>query len=59
MQVGDLVRHIVHSGALGIIVEKYSNCPAEAVVLWTNNSWGKRWELTQNIAVIEENEVFS
>ena len=59
MKIGDLVRHVVHSGALGIIVEKNYNSQTEAKVLWTNNSWGTKWELTQNFVVIEENEVFS
>jgi hypothetical protein len=59
MQVGDLVRHVVHSGALGIIVDWNELNPAEAKVLWTNNSWGQQWELTQNFEVIEKNEVFS
>ncbi len=27
MQVGDLVRHIVHSGALGIIIDTSSTLP--------------------------------
>jgi len=54
MQVGDLVRHAVHSGALGIIVEKNYNSQTEAKVLWTNNSWGEKWELTQNFEVIND-----
>jgi len=59
MQVGDLVRHVVHSGALGIIVEKNYNSQTEAKVLWTNNSWPTLWILTQDFEVIEKNEVFS
>ena len=55
MQIGDLVRHVVHSGALGIIVEKNDNWKKEAKVLWTNNSWGEKWELAQNVEVINEN----
>ena len=59
MQVGDLVRHTVHSGALGIIVKWNELSPAEAKVLWTNNTWGEKWELALNFEVIEKNEVFS
>ena len=59
MQVGDLVRHVVHSGALGIIIDWNGRAePSLAKVLW-NNSWGARWELSQNVEVIEKNEVFS
>ena len=52
MKVGDLVRHIVHTGAYGIIVE--TDELAYSKVLWTNNSWGKKWELTHNVEVISE-----
>ena len=52
MNIGDLVRHVVHSGALGIIVDW--NELGEAKVLW-NNSWGTKWELTQNFEVIDAN----
>ena len=53
MQIGDLVRHAVHSGALGIIVE-IAYYRLEYKVHWTNNSWGEKWELTQNFEVIDE-----
>ena len=53
MKVGDLVRHIVHSGAMGIIVE-INHAFDSVKVMWTNNSWGTCWELTQNIEVIDE-----
>mgnify|MGYP003657618578 CR=1 FL=1 len=53
MQVGDLVRHIVHSGALGIIVKNSTNY--EAKVFWTNNNWGTKWELHENIEVLDGN----
>ena len=49
MQIGDLIKHAVHSGALGIIIDW--NELGEAKVLW-NNSWGTRWELTQNLGAI-------
>ena len=52
MKVGDLVRHVVHSGALGIIVDW--NELGEAKVLW-NNSWGTKWILTQDFEVIDGN----
>ena len=52
MKIGDLVRHVVHTGALGIIVDW--NELGEAKVLW-NNSWGQQWALRQNIEVIEKN----
>ena len=55
MMIGDLVRHVVHSGALGIIVDWNELNPAEAKVLWANNSWGCHWELTQNVEVINAN----
>ena len=55
MQIGDLVRHVVHSGALGIIVEKNYNSQTEAKVLWANNGWGEKWELALNFEVINEN----
>ena len=55
MKVGDLVRHVVHSGALGIIVDWNELNPAEAKVHWTNNSWGEKWELALNFEVIDEN----
>jgi hypothetical protein len=55
MQIGDLVRHVVHSGALGIIVEKNYNSQTEAKVRWLNNSWGEHWELAQNFEVIDGN----
>ena len=56
MKIGDLVRHVVHSGALGIIVDWHEAYPYnEAKVLWTNNSWGEKWELTQNFEVIDGN----
>ena len=54
MQIGDLVRHVVHSGALGIIVDWNELNPAEAKVLWTNNTWGEKWELALNFEVIDE-----
>ena len=54
MQIGDLVRHVVHTRALGIIVEKNYNSQTEAKVRWTNNGWGEKWELTQNFEVIEK-----
>ena len=54
MQIGDLVRHVVHSGALGIIVEKNNERWVQAKIHWTNNSWGTKWELTQNFEVIEK-----
>ena len=54
MKVGTLVRHVVHTRALGIIVDYHeSNC-SEAKVRWTNNGWGEKWELTQNFEVIDE-----
>ena len=59
MQVGDLVRHVVHTRALGIIVEWNKHTHPEWKIRWTNNSWGEHWELTQNFEVIEKNEVFS
>ena len=52
MKVGDLVTHVVHHGAVGMIVGW--NELGEAKVLWTNNSWGTKWELTQNVEVIDE-----
>ena len=52
MNIGDLVIHAVHSGAMGIIVDW--NELGEAKVLW-NNSWGIRWELVQNFEVINAN----
>ena len=55
MQIGDLVRHIVHSGALGIIIDWNGLAePSLAKVLW-NNSWGTKWELSQNVEVIDAN----
>ena len=56
MKVGDLVTHIVHHGAVGMIVGW--NELGEAKVLWTNNSWGTKWELTQNVEVIDGNRGF-
>ena len=54
MQVGDLVRHIVHSGALGIIVE-INHAFGSVKVMWANNSWGTEWDLPQNVEVIDGN----
>jgi len=56
MKIGDLVRHIVHSGALGIIVDWNELNPATAKVHWTNNSWPTLWILTQDFEVIDENK---
>jgi hypothetical protein len=53
MKVGDLVTHIVHHGAVGMIVG-WNDVLGEAKVLWTNNSWGTKWELTQHVEVIDE-----
>ena len=53
MQIGDLIRHAVHTRALGIIIDW--NELGEAKVRWTNNSWGTKWELTQNFEVIDGN----
>jgi hypothetical protein len=53
MQVGDLVRHVVHSGALGIVTNTSSTLP-EVRIRWLNNSWGEKWTLTQNVEAIDE-----
>ena len=53
MKVGDLVRHVVHSGALGIIVEMSEH--GSAKVHWLTNSWGVDWTRVQNFEVIEKN----
>ena len=53
MKVGDLVRHVVHSGALGIIVETSKDTDLTKVH-WLNNTWGLDWTLDQNIEVINE-----
>ena len=58
MQVGDLVRHVVHSGALGIIVET-NKVASTTKIHWLNNSWGVEWTLDQNFEVIEKNKLFS
>ena len=55
MKVGDLVRHAIHTGALGIIVEESFLNPHEVKVHWTNNGWGEKWDLRQNIEVIDAN----
>ena len=55
MQVGDLVRHIVHTGVMGIIIDWNGLAePSLAKVLW-NNSWGAKWELSQHVEVIDAN----
>ncbi len=54
MKVGDLVRHTVHSGALGIIVKVDVGHPLGWKVYWTNNNWGEHWEYAQNFEVIDE-----
>ncbi len=53
MQVGDLVRHIVHTGALGLIIDINSTLP-EVQIRWLTNGWGEGWMLTQNVEVICE-----
>ena len=58
MKVGDLVRHAVHSGALVIIIE-INHAFGSVKVMWANNSWGTEWDLSENVEVIEKNEVFS
>ena len=52
MQIGDLVRHTVHTGALGIVIDTSSTLP-EVVVRWLTNGWGEGWILTQNIDLVE------
>ena len=54
MKVGDLVRHRVHTGALGIIVET-NKVSSTTKIHWLNNSWGVGWTLDQNFEVIDEN----
>ena len=53
MRIGDLVRHTVHTGALGIIVDTSSTLP-EVQIRWLTNGWGEGWMLTQNIDLVEE-----
>ena len=53
MQIGDLVRHIVHTGALGIIID---TSETGIQIRWLTNGWGEGWMLTQNIDLIGENE---
>ena len=53
MQVGDLVRPILHCGALGIIIDTSSTLP-EVQIRWLTNSWGEGWMLTQNIETVDE-----
>ena len=53
MKVGDLVRHIVHTGALGIVIDTSSTLP-EVVIRWLTNDWGEVWVLTQNIETVDE-----
>ena len=50
MQIGDLVRHTVHTGALGLITD---TAKGEVYVRWLTNSWGEAWILTQNIDLVE------
>ena len=56
MKVGDLVRHVVHTGAMGIIVKlgEFSPLVEEAKVHWLNNGWGIGWTLIQNVEVLDE-----
>jgi len=52
-KIGDLVRHVVHSGALGIIIDTSSTLP-EVQIRWLTNGWGEGWILTQNIETVDE-----
>ena len=51
MRIGSLVRHIVHSGALGIIID-VGDTGFEIKIRWLNNNWGDKWSIRHNIEVI-------
>ena len=53
MQIGDLVRHRVHTGALGIIVET-NKVASTTKIHWLNNSWGVEWTDDHQFEVINE-----
>jgi hypothetical protein len=49
MKVGDLVRHVVHTGAMGIITEV---CLGEVRVFWHDGDHS--WTLSRRMEVINE-----
>ena len=53
MRVGDLVRHIVHTDALGIITSTSSTLP-EVKVRWLTAGRDEYWMLTQWIEIVDE-----
>jgi hypothetical protein len=53
MRVGDLVRHIVHTDALGIITSTSSTLP-EVKVRWLIAATDEYWMLTQWIEIVDE-----
>ena len=57
MRVGDLVRHIVHTDALGIITSTSSTLPEVKVRWLTVDELGNAdeyWTLTQWIEIVDE-----
>ena len=53
MRVGDLVRHIVHTDAVGIITSTSSTLP-EVKVRWLTAGADEYWMLTQWIEIVDE-----
>lgn len=50
MRIGDLVRHTVHTGALGLITDTANG---EVLVNWLTNDWGEHWVLLMNVEPLE------
>ena len=51
MRIGDLVRHTVHTGAIGIVMATHAG---EVYVRWLTNNWGEAWILMMNVDPMEE-----
>ena len=50
MQVGDLVKHTIHTGNIGLITDTANG---EVLVNWLTNDWGEHWILLMYLVPLE------